>query len=459
MENGEQRLYPENNAIEPYRTEYRRDYARVIHSSAFRRLQNKTQLFPSQESDFFRNRMTHSLEVAQIAKTIAFKLLLDVPGLDIEPDVCEIAGLVHDLGHPPFGHNGEDALNSCMRTHGGFEGNAQTLRIIARLEKKTADPRYHKEFRDEQRYGLNLTARTIASVLKYDTLIPGDYDDDAVKKGYYASEGDVAYNVKNILVGDMYHGKFKTIECQIMDLADDIAYSTYDLEDAFRAGFLSPLEMLSVDDSIFEQIAQKLRNSDINVTKEECKIVLFDLFSTTWSDITDELKSLDKRRKNYGKQVLSKLIDIHKLSSAFASNGYMRTDFTSHLIKIFMDGIKVKINNDYPILSEVSLDSNTKLQVNVLKHFAYVCLINSARLKVADHRGAEIVTSIFKALCSNKGIKLMTEDAQRIIEKGNVFKQRAVCDYIAGMTDKYALEFSSRLFSTNPQSIFSPFLN
>lgn len=121
---------------ESYRTPYRRDYARIIHSASFRRLEHKTQLFPGGESDFFRNRLTHSLEVAQISKTIAFKLLNEHPEIDVNPDVCEIAGLIHDLGHPPFGHTGEKALDECMKEFGGFEGNAQTIRIITRLERR-----------------------------------------------------------------------------------------------------------------------------------------------------------------------------------------------------------------------------------------------------------------------------------------------------------------------------------
>jgi dGTPase len=126
---------------EPYRTPWRRDYARLIHSPSFRRLQGKTQVFPGHESDFYRNRLTHSLEVAQIAKSIAIRLnAVAEPfrprGTKIEPDIVEFAGLAHDLGHPPFGHNGEEALDECMRDHGGFEGNAQSLRIVSRLEKK-----------------------------------------------------------------------------------------------------------------------------------------------------------------------------------------------------------------------------------------------------------------------------------------------------------------------------------
>ncbi len=130
---------PQGN--EPYRSVWRVDFARLVHSPAFRRLQGKTQLFPG-ESDFFRNRLTHSLEVAQIAKSIALKLnyeyFRDATDEDhkISTDLVEFAALAHDLGHPPFGHNGEAALDECMRGIGGFEGNAQTLRILARLEKK-----------------------------------------------------------------------------------------------------------------------------------------------------------------------------------------------------------------------------------------------------------------------------------------------------------------------------------
>jgi dGTPase len=166
----------------PYRSDFRRDYARLVHSPAFRRLQGKTQLFPGLESDFFRNRLTHSLEVAQIAKSIALKLndseecLRNTP---INPDVVEFAALSHDLGHPPFGHNGEHALDEGMKGFGGFEGNAQTLRILARLEKKRLRPDCPTNGLDvgiiagcDYRRGLNLTARTLASVLKYDCEIP-----------------------------------------------------------------------------------------------------------------------------------------------------------------------------------------------------------------------------------------------------------------------------------------------
>ena len=152
----------------PWRPPFVRDYGRVVHSPSFRRLQGKTQVFPGHESDFFRNRLTHSLEVAQIAEGIAARINYTEPFFKEQPidaRLCATASLMHDLGHPPFGHNGERALDDAMCRHGGFEGNAQTLRIVSRIEKKIHDDNGNP-------YGLNLTFRTLAAVLKYDKIIP-----------------------------------------------------------------------------------------------------------------------------------------------------------------------------------------------------------------------------------------------------------------------------------------------
>jgi dGTPase len=182
--------------LEPYRSEARRDSARLLHSPVFRRLQGKLQLFPSVESDFFRNRLTHSLEVGQIAKSIAIRLnetapFLEPENLKIDSDLVELAGWAHDLGHPPFGHTGEEALDNCMHSEGGFEGNAQTLRILAKLEKKvhTGNLENVVGFEDQKdcRVGLNLTFRTLASILKYDKKIPIKRSQNkALVKGYYS---------------------------------------------------------------------------------------------------------------------------------------------------------------------------------------------------------------------------------------------------------------------------------
>ena len=185
------------------RSPFRRDWSRLIHSASFRQLQGKTQLFPSDENDYFRNRLTHSLEVAQIATGIALGLndreeFLQNKPIDI--DIVYFAGLAHDLGHPPFGHNGEKALDTLMRDQGGFEGNAQTLRILTRLEKKetvefpvkSPTPRLFDGHVD-LRTGLNLTMRSLASILKYDELIPHSRDHEKIRKGYYSTERDLVY--------------------------------------------------------------------------------------------------------------------------------------------------------------------------------------------------------------------------------------------------------------------------
>jgi dGTPase len=204
------------------RSPFRRDWARLIHSPCFRRLQGKTQLYPSDEGDFFRNRLTHSMEVAQIASGIAENWNAKKGSFffknPIDRDLVYFAGLAHDLGHPPFGHNGERALDKLMARYGGFEGNAQTLRILARLEKKetdsypaTAVPRPVVNDVDHRR-GLNLTYRSLAAVLKYDRPIPQikedrqDSERDRPVKGYYFSEATLVQEIKEHVLGEQIEG-------------------------------------------------------------------------------------------------------------------------------------------------------------------------------------------------------------------------------------------------------------
>ena len=443
-----------------YRTEYSRDYARVLHSPSFRRLGNKTQLFPGQESDFFRNRLTHSLEVSQIAKSIACKLKAQNPDLPVIPEVCEIAGLVHDIGHPPFGHNGEAALDECMREKGGFEGNAQTIRILTRLEKKEKPDSIIDSSGKDCRVGLNLTARVIASALKYDNKIAVVREPDSeLQKGYYESESEIVDKIKSCLVENPNElsKKFKTIECSIMDIADDIAYSTYDVEDAFKAEFLTPYDMLTADDSIYEEITKKLKNNNIDVSIQECRESLYGVFAEIWSGSIEQQKKI-KVNKRYEMKTLNNILSPYAISKQLANDGYKRTLLTSKMVNSFINGVKIKYDPQNPILSSVELDDETKLRVNVLKHFSYVALINSSRLKVAESRGHEIIQKMFTALNDNKGGILLPEDTKKLynMSEDTVWRMRIICDFIAGMTDRYAMEFYGRLFSENPQTIFKP---
>ena len=223
-----------------YRTGFQVERDRIIHTSAFRRLQSKTQVFFSGEYDFYRTRLTHSIEVAQIGRSICNRLNqtspLLKPGFFIDADLVEASCLAHDIGHPPFGHTGERALHRLMTPYGGFEGNAQTLRILTSIL-----------FGPDR--GMNPTRGFLDGVLKYKTL----YGEVAAQKNHflYREQGEVLDFVtdgtafpESLPVGNVRNG-FRSVECQVMDWADDTAYSLNDIADGIHAGFIT-VEKLSL---------------------------------------------------------------------------------------------------------------------------------------------------------------------------------------------------------------------
>lgn len=450
---------------EPYRSEFRRDYARLIHSASFRRLVGKTQLFPCIESDFFRNRLTHSLEVAQIAKSIATKINLEQVFSEdqkIDTDLVELAGLAHDLGHPPFGHNGEQALHAKMAETGGFEGNAQTLRILARLEKKaTSDPDGCgvTTTGDDQRYGLNLCARSLAAVLKYDNQI--SYGTAKFDKGYYESELGLVRWIKSKLgVSHAGSAALRTIESEVMDLADDIAYSTYDIEDAFKGGFLTPLDFMAADNASIDEVVRMIREKDrIEVDREDVRGVLLLTVSEVLNDQVLRDAVIRRRGRVTYDEITEGLARIYRQSAQHGEWGYLRTRFTSQLVKRFISGVKFSNNTESPALSKVSLTPKIHLQVTVLKRFAFVSLIMSPRLKITEVRAGQIVARIFDELSKSGNYRLMPEDYRswysRLPEGRE--RTRVACDFIAGMTDRYAVEYYCRLTAESPESIYKRF--
>lgn len=432
-----------------YRSAFRRDYARLLHCAAFRRLQGKTQLFPPTEHDFFRNRLTHSLEVAQIAKSIALRLnhlhhyFKDNP---IDLDMVETAALAHDLGHPPFGHNGERALDDCMKERGGFEGNAQSLRILARLGKK--EPQRTPEV------GLNLTHRTLAATLKYDCPIPIERKpDETLVKGFYDSEKELVERIKRSVLGDAEIRPFKTIECQIMDLADDIAYSTYDLEDALKAGFVTASKMILavLEDDTFEQLKAKLNTDRQTLFRHMMDIWMAPAFDPKLLGIDAE--KIDIRD---GKHLALLFAAIRSNEQQLNDDGTARTKLTSQLVNEYIQATDVEIDASCPAMSSIQLDEDLMKRMNIMKHLTYALVIQSPALKTVEYRGYDIVKDLFDAL-SEDGEMLLPDDYRaRVKTTDQLERCRAVCDFIAGMTDRYAIEFHGRLYSDNVQTIFKP---
>ncbi len=260
------RLY--NEPLNKYRTPFQRDRDRIIHSASFRRLKHKTQVFVNTEGDHYRTRITHSIEVAQIARTIA-------KYLNINEELAETLSLAHDLGHTPFGHAGEDALNECMETHGGFDHNLQTLRIVMFLENK------YLKFK-----GLNLTIETLDGLLKHNGPI-----NDKIKI-------NKLIGLKNLK--KMHFKKYPSLEAQIASISDDIAYNNHDIQDGLNAKLININELLDI--SFFKDIFVKYKkkispyNQEIltyQIIRDSINLMVKDIINTTLINIKESnIKSL-----------------------------------------------------------------------------------------------------------------------------------------------------------------------
>ncbi|MCC6828265.1 MAG: dGTPase [Novosphingobium sp.] len=430
------------------RTDFEVDYARVIHSSAFRRLQGKTQILSLGDDDFYRTRLTHSLEVAQVAEGIAQHLRASKvdPGLDpaahalVPPaPLIQAIGLAHDIGHPPFGHGGELALNYCMRGEGGFEGNAQTLRILARLESFSAA------------HGADLTRRALLGTLKYPALhgsvrnraltaaladgattiavldrarckpAKACYDDDAHVLDWILaplSPGERTAFLE-LDLGGKGHGRtrHKSFDCGIMNAADDIAYGVHDLEDAIALGFIREEEFVSA------------------IGEAQCG---------------DLLAALVRRPLMHGG-----CGDYSELTARLFGSASARKGAIGRLVHYFIRAVELSEDDmfDTPLLRwHVRLRGEAAALLAALQALIVRQVIESPRVQHLEFKGQRMVVAVFEALASDPA-RLLPPDVQERCQASSA-PLRAICDHVAGFTDAALLRTYERLFSPRMGSVF-----
>ncbi|MGF1683317.1 anti-phage deoxyguanosine triphosphatase [Photobacterium minamisatsumaniensis] len=416
-----------------HRSAYQRDRARILHSAAFRRLQAKTQVHGAGHHDFYRTRLTHSLEASQIGTGIVAQLKIKQPefrDLLASTSLMESICLAHDIGHPPFGHGGEVALNYMMRHHGGFEGNAQTFRIVTVLEPYT------------EHFGMNLSRRTLLGLLKYPAFIsttralelPADVHqfrhlkakDWHPAKGIYDDDKD---NFNWVIASLSKHDReqfsqmrqtrhsptehlktrFKSLDCSIMELADDIAYGVHDLEDAIVMGIVTREQWQ-------EAVASKLA---------DC--------GEPW---------LEER--------------IGELSDQLFADHHQRKDAIGAMVNALLTSIHIApaIQNGLDSFEEPLLQWNAFLTepmewvLDVLKQFVSQYVVHKPEIQLLEYKGQQLVMELFEAFSSDPERLLpeSTRERWRHAEDNGENAHRIIADYISGMTDGFAQRLYSTLF-------------
>jgi dGTPase len=344
------------------RSEFQRDRDRIVHSTAFRRLEYKTQVFVNHEGDLFRTRLTHSIEVAQIARSIA-------RALQLNDDLAEAIALAHDLGHTPFGHAGQDALNECMKVHGGFEHNLQSLRIVDRLE---------------ERYGafdgLNLMFETREGILKHCTPTRA------------RDLGDLGQRFLD--------GRRPSLEAQICNLADEIAYNNHDVDDGLRSGLLT-LEQLS-EVSLFARHAAAADN---------------------------EYPHISGRRRVH--ETIRRMIDA------------LVTDLLAESVRRIADAAPRTLEDVHAAPALIAFTDTMQAENRALKGFLREHLYQHYQVLRMTAKARRIIYDLFSAFTADP--RLLPPQYQEMAATESV--ARATADYIAGMTDRYSMKEHRRLFS------------
>jgi dGTPase len=383
------------------RDDFSRDRARVLHSAALRRLAAKTQvLSPASPADFARNRLTHSLEVAQVGRELATSLALAA-------DVVDAACLNHDLGHPPFGHNGERALNDWAGDIGGFEGNAQTLRIVARLEPKVIDE-------DGRSHGLNLTRASLDATCKYPWTADNPLPDPGgrLKFGVYPEDEDVFHWMRAGAPG-----RVRCIEAEVMDLSDDIAYSVHDFEDAIVNGYLDPARLTAASEH--EALLTAIQSwVGYDFARDELDDALFRLMRMPeWINSFDGTRSSLARLKNLTSDLIGRF--------ARASTTATREAYTSPVLTRYR--------------AHVVVPRVVEAEMAVLKGIigAFVVSIDGRKELYREQR--RVLKRLATALWETPGAldALHTEDFAAA--ESDAARRRVIVDQVASLTDQVAI--------------------
>ncbi len=348
------------------RSEFQRDRDRIIHSKAFRRLEYKTQVFVNHEGDLFRTRLTHTIEVAQIARSLA-------RNLKINEDLVEAIALAHDLGHTPFGHAGQDALNICMKNYGGFEHNLQSLRVVDLLEKRYVDFD-----------GLNLMFETREGILKHCSKV----------------------NAENLgKVGERFLKKKQpSLEAQVANLADEVAYNNHDIDDGFRSGLISISQLKEVD--LFSEHYYYVKKKYPGI---EGRVAVYEVIRKIINTLV--LNIIEKTKKNLIEENINTIDDVRN------SKFYL-----------------------------VNFSESYKKKADELKSFLRKNLYHHYQVNRMTNKAYRIITDLFEIFFSNPSL-LPKSQTFNFCNKNE--KARYVADYIAGMTDRFAMREHRKLFAVD----------
>ncbi len=377
------RLFPEPES--PPRSAFARDRDRIIHSTAFRRLKHKTQVFVYHEGDHFRTRLTHSIEVSQIARSIARILHVD-------EDLAEALALAHDLGHTPFGHAGERALDKLMAGHGGFDHNAQSLRIVTHLERRYA-----------QFDGLNLTWETLEGLVKHNGPLI-DASGNAI--GGYASHGVPQSIVEYSEAHNLELAQFASVEAQIAAVSDDIAYNAHDIDDGLRAGLFKVIDLGDVP-----------------------------LAGPALGEVLKLYPDLDQNRIVHE--------TVRRVISAMVKDVVVQA-------KANLERLHPKTDRDVRAASQVMVTFSPQMKENnrILQQFLSTQMYRHPRVMDIMNRAQKVMDDLFRAYISDES--LLPKEWRDELGATKDSRARQVCDFIAGMTDRYALDQHKRLFDLDP---------